>query len=54
MIAVLDVQDRTFINEAAKRRIFAFIAHIADAVVTGRSILPARRVSSEPSQDSGI
>ena len=31
VIAVLDVQDRNFINEAAKRGIFAYIAHGGDA-----------------------
>ena len=31
VIAVLDVQDRAFINEAAKRGIFAYIAHGHDA-----------------------
>jgi response regulator NasT len=31
VIAVLDVQDRKFINEAAKRGIFAYIAHGEDA-----------------------
>jgi AmiR/NasT family two-component response regulator len=30
VIAVLDVQDRAFINEAAKRGIFAYIAHGED------------------------
>jgi AmiR/NasT family two-component response regulator len=30
VIAVLDVQDRTFVNEAAKRGIFAYIAHGGD------------------------
>jgi AmiR/NasT family two-component response regulator len=30
VIAVLDVQDRTFIQEAAKRGIFAYIAHADD------------------------
>ena len=31
MIAVLDVQDREFVNEAAKRGIFAYIANGHDA-----------------------
>ena len=31
VIAVLDVQDRSFIQEAAKRGIFAYIAHGGDA-----------------------
>ena len=31
VIAVLDVQDRTFIQEAAKRGIFAYVAHRDDA-----------------------
>jgi AmiR/NasT family two-component response regulator len=30
VIAVLDVQDRTFVNEAAKRGIFAYISHGGD------------------------
>jgi len=31
VIAVLDVQDRAFVEEAAKRGIFAYIAHAGDA-----------------------
>jgi AmiR/NasT family two-component response regulator len=31
VIAVLDVQDRTFVQEAAKRGVFAYIAHGEDA-----------------------
>ena len=31
VIAVLDVEDRAFVNEAAKRRIFAYVAGASDA-----------------------
>lgn len=53
VIAVIDVQDRNFVNEAAKRGIFAYVAHGADSQELQSSIDIVLRRFSEYHQLEG-